>query len=120
MAKPTTNFIDKHVGMRVRRVRMFREISQAHLAYSLSISLHQLQKYEGGFQRIDAVKLLEICRIFQVRPAFFFDDLRLNGPLKETCIGKENDAQEVRKNGRPSAPITAPIKLAFSRAEGGS
>ncbi len=93
MAKPTTNFIDKHVGMRLRRMRMFRDLSQAQLAAALGISLRQLQKHESGFQRIDARELAQICKVLHVRPSFFFDELQINGPIAAPCVDAASDAQ---------------------------
>ncbi len=78
MAK-TANSIDKHIGMRVRRTRQFREMSQEAFAAALGVTLHQVKKYEGGFERIGAVELVAICKILHVRPSFFFTDVKTNG-----------------------------------------
>ena len=94
MAK-STNSIDKHIGMRVRRTRLFRDMSQAQLAGALGVSLHQVKKYEGGFERIGACELLDICRIFQVRPSFFFAEMAFNGPAGEPAVSSPEPVREL-------------------------
>jgi transcriptional regulator with XRE-family HTH domain len=73
------NSIDKHIGMRVRRTRQFRDMSQEAFAAALGLSLHQIKKYESGFERIGAGELAAICRVLRVRPSFFFADVKLKG-----------------------------------------
>ena len=64
------------IGMRVRRTREFRGMSQEAFAAGLGLSLHQIKKFESGFERIGAVQLAAICMSLQVRPSFFFADLK--------------------------------------------
>ena len=80
MAKSkSANSIDKHIGMRVRRTREFRGMSQEAFAAGLGLSLHQVKKFESGFERIGASQLAAICKSLQVRPSFFFADLKAKG-----------------------------------------
>jgi transcriptional regulator with XRE-family HTH domain len=81
MAK-SANSIDKHIGMRVRRTREFREMSQEVFAAELGLSLHQVKKFESGFERIGASQLAAICKSLRVRPSFFFADLKMKGVSK--------------------------------------
>ncbi len=106
MAK-STNSIDKHIGMRVRRTRLFRDMSQAQLAAGLRVSLHQIKKYEGGFERIGGGVLLEICRIFEVRPSFFFSELTFNGPAKESGVRSPERIQDFVALVKAAAPAMA-------------
>ncbi len=106
MAK-STNSIDKHIGMRVRRTRMFRDMSQTQLAAALGVSLHQVKKYEGGFERIGAGRLLEICRIFEVRPSFFFAEMTFNGPATETGVRSSERMQDFVALVKEAAPAMA-------------
>jgi transcriptional regulator with XRE-family HTH domain len=85
MAKSkSANSIDKHIGMRVRRTREFREMSQEAFAAGLGLSLHQVKKFESGFERIGASQLAAICKSLQVRPSFFFADLKVKGAARPT------------------------------------
>jgi transcriptional regulator with XRE-family HTH domain len=80
MAKSkSVNSIDKHIGMRVRRTREFRGMSQEAFAAGLGLSLHQIKKFESGFERIGASQLAAICKCLQVRPSFFFADMKAKG-----------------------------------------
>ena len=80
MAKSkSVNSIDKHIGMRVRRTREFRGMSQEAFAAGLGLSLHEIKKFESGFERIGASQLAAICKSLQVRPSFFFADLKAKG-----------------------------------------
>jgi len=98
MAK-SANSIDRHIGMRVRRTREFREMSQESFAAELGLSLHQIRKFESGFERIGASQLSAICKCLQVRPSFFFADLKVKGGVKgdssvarpETSTGVSDD-----------------------------
>jgi transcriptional regulator with XRE-family HTH domain len=86
MAKSkSANSIDKHIGMRVRRTREFREMSQEAFAADLGLSLHQVKKFESGFERIGASQLAAICKSLQVRPSFFFADLKVKSAARPTA-----------------------------------
>ncbi len=55
------------------------------LGQKLGVSFQQLQKYEGGFNRLSAGRLFEIAQLLKVRIDYFFKG------LPETISG--NDAQ---------------------------
>jgi transcriptional regulator with XRE-family HTH domain len=90
MAK-SENTIDKHVGMRVRRTREFREMSREAFAAELGVSLLQVKKFESGFERIGASQLAAICKSLRVRPSFFFAELKAKGAV-ETAVSVNGDA----------------------------
>src|SRR3974377_386613 len=73
MVKKTPNPIDKHVGSRVRRRRMMRNMSQEKRGDALGLTFQQVQKYEKGTNRIGASRLQQISQILQVPVAFFFE-----------------------------------------------
>ncbi|MCD2184204.1 helix-turn-helix domain-containing protein [Rhizobium sp. GN54] len=52
------NQIDVAVGANLRRIRSLRQMSQEALAAQLGITFQQIQKYEKGFNRISASKLV--------------------------------------------------------------
>jgi transcriptional regulator with XRE-family HTH domain len=84
MSKRTSS-IDKHIGMRVRRTRLFRDMSQEAFAAALGLPLLQVKKFESGFERIGAGQLAEICRVLKVRPSFFFAELKVQGSAPATA-----------------------------------
>lgn len=67
------NPIDKHVGARVRMRRMLLGMSQEKLGDQLGITFQQVQKYENGTNRISASRMVQIGRVLEVPPAFFFE-----------------------------------------------
>lgn len=67
--------IDEHVGRRVRLRRKLIGVSQENLADALGLSFQQAQKYERGFNRISASKLLRIAVHLGVPVSYFFEGL---------------------------------------------
>ena len=57
---------EKSLGLRLRVMRMDRNLSQNDLADELGISFQQIQKYEKGINRISSVRLQQIAGIFGV------------------------------------------------------
>lgn len=71
----TVNPIDVHVGKRIRMRRQFLGMNQATLARQLGVTFQQVQKYEGGANRVSASRLAEVARILDVPVPHFFADL---------------------------------------------
>jgi transcriptional regulator with XRE-family HTH domain len=69
--------LDVHFGekLRARRLMMVPKLSQADLANALGLTFQQVQKYEKGFNRISAAKLVQIAAALRVDVQYFFDDL---------------------------------------------
>ena len=69
------NPIDVHVGKRVRMRRLLLGMNQETLANALGLTFQQVQKYEGGANRVSASRLAAMAEILQVPISFFFGDL---------------------------------------------
>ncbi len=67
--------IDRHVGMRLRLLRLNHKMSQTELGDKVGVTFQQIQKYERGANRIGASRLWKFCEIFEAEPNFFFDGL---------------------------------------------
>ena len=67
--------VDRHIGLRVRELRKGLGMSQTQLAASIGLTFQQVQKYERGFNRISASKLVEIARSLKIPVATLFDGL---------------------------------------------
>lgn len=67
--------IDRHVGMRLRLLRLNHKMSQTELGDKVGVTFQQIQKYERGANRIGASRLWKLCEIFEAEPNFFFDGL---------------------------------------------
>ena len=85
MFTKSPNPTDRHVGTRVRMRRMMLGMSQTKLADAVSLTFHQIQKYEKGTNRIGASRLQQIAHILQVPVSFFFEDL----PLPSEALSEE-------------------------------
>ncbi len=72
------NPIDVHVGKRIRMRRLFLGMNQESLANALGLTFQQVQKYEGGANRVSASRLSEMATILGVPISFFYGDLQLD------------------------------------------
>ena len=72
------NPIDVHVGKRIRMRRLFLGMNQEKLADALGLTFQQVQKYEGGANRVSASRLSAMADILGVPISFFFGDLQLD------------------------------------------
>jgi transcriptional regulator with XRE-family HTH domain len=73
------NPIDVHVGGRVRMRRLLLGMNQETLANALGLTFQQVQKYEGGANRVSASRLSAMAEILGVPISYFFGDLQIDG-----------------------------------------
>jgi transcriptional regulator with XRE-family HTH domain len=76
MTKRDPNFVDRHVGNRVRMRRLLVGMSQEKLGELLGITFQQVQKYEKGSNRVSASRLYQISRVLSVPVQYFYDELK--------------------------------------------
>jgi transcriptional regulator with XRE-family HTH domain len=67
--------VDLHVGTRIRTRRLLIGMNQETLAQKLGLTFQQVQKYEGGANRVSASRLAETAEILGVPISYFFTDL---------------------------------------------
>jgi transcriptional regulator with XRE-family HTH domain len=75
MTRRDPNYIDVHVGARIRMRRQLINMSQERLGELLGITFQQVQKYEKGSNRISASRLYYASKTLGVPVQFFFDGL---------------------------------------------
>jgi transcriptional regulator with XRE-family HTH domain len=75
-APKSSTEIDRHVGARMRSLRLRRSMSQTELAGQLGVTFQQVQKYERGVNRISAARLFAVARVLDVDITYFFAGLR--------------------------------------------
>lgn len=75
MTRRDPNYVDVHVGSRIRMRRQLISMSQEKLGELLGITFQQVQKYEKGSNRISASRLFYTAKILGVTVQSFFDDL---------------------------------------------
>src|SRR6059058_5721949 len=71
--------VDIHVGGRIRTRRLLIGMNQETLARALGLTFQQVQKYEGGANRVSASRLSQIAEILSVPISHFFSDLEPDG-----------------------------------------
>jgi transcriptional regulator with XRE-family HTH domain len=72
--------LDKFIGSRIRENRMSLQLTQVLLAKALGVSFQQVQSYENGTNGISAVRLFDVCRIFNVPLADMFPPVHPKRP----------------------------------------
>ncbi len=65
--------IDRHVGIRLRTLRIMAGFTQGEVAYMLGCTDRQIDGYERGAKRLSAGRLLEIARILGVTVENLFE-----------------------------------------------
>jgi transcriptional regulator with XRE-family HTH domain len=85
------NPIDVHVGKRIRMRRLFLGMNQETLASALGLTFQQVQKYEGGANRVSASRLSAVADVLGVPISFFFGDMQTGDSTQTT---EEQEARE--------------------------
>jgi transcriptional regulator with XRE-family HTH domain len=73
--KPRAGPVDAHVGARIRLRRTLLKMTQETLGEALGVSFQQVQKYEGGVNRVGSARLHDLSRVLDVPISYFFDDM---------------------------------------------
>jgi transcriptional regulator with XRE-family HTH domain len=102
MTRRDPNYIDVHVGARIRMRRQLINMSQERLGELLGITFQQVQKYEKGSNRISASRLFYASKTLGVPVQFFFDGLpgsEAGEGLREPGSGDEFTAAMMSPEG---------------------
>ena len=97
---------DVHVGARVRTRRLLRGMNQEQLASALGLTFQQVQKYEGGANRVSASRLSQIAEVLSVPISYFFADL-------VSADGGDADPEEANIRERMQRPETIELVRAY-------
>ncbi|WP_078710363.1 helix-turn-helix domain-containing protein [Consotaella salsifontis] len=76
------DFVDAHIGSRLRKARLKKGLSQTELGEALGTAFQQIQKYEKGINRISASRLFHAAHLLDVDVEYFFTDLKPGNLLK--------------------------------------
>ena len=68
-----SNSVDVFIGKRMRELRNVNNISQVELGRELGVSFQQIQKYEGGVNRVSAARPYSICEALNVSLSSMFE-----------------------------------------------
>ena len=64
--------VDVYVGSRIRARRVLIGMNQETLARKLGLTFQQVQKYEGGANRVSSSRLQEVADALEVEVDYFF------------------------------------------------
>ena len=101
------NPIDIHVGKRIRMRRLFLGMNQETLANALGLTFQQVQKYEGGANRVSASRLSAMAEILSVPISFFFGDL-------QSAKGSETAEQRASYNNLERSETIELVRLYYA------
>jgi len=112
--------VDVHVGTQLKKLRVRRQLSQQALAELLDLTFQQIQKYEGGKNRLSASRMYEISRHLQVTPSYFFEgiDPKLDKAITGTAnVLQEDPTQYLPENDFMTKTESIRMMAAFYRIE---
>jgi transcriptional regulator with XRE-family HTH domain len=91
------NYVDEHVGRRLRLRRNLLGLSKDELAKRLGVTSQLIQKYEAGETRISASRLYEIAVQLAVPIIWFFDELedKKRSPVESEQTSEVQDWSEL-------------------------
>jgi transcriptional regulator with XRE-family HTH domain len=78
-------------------------LSQTEMGEQIGVTFQQVQKYEKGVNRIGASRLLQICTVLQVTPAWMFEGAPGPKP-KPTLAGREMETAFTAFQADDAAP----------------
>lgn len=88
--------IDRHVGARIRELRIMLGLTQQQLADLIGVTYQQAHKYERGINRVSAGRLFQIARALGVPVGSFFEGI--DGPQSKPQSARERMCLELAKN----------------------
>jgi transcriptional regulator with XRE-family HTH domain len=97
LASKKPNYVDEHVGRRLRLRRNLLGLSQDELAKRLGVTSQLIQKYEAGETRISASRLYEIAVQLAIPIIWFFDELedKKRSPVESEQTSEVQDWSEL-------------------------
>ena len=93
---PEYQTIERHVGLKIRELRVQLGLTQQQLAGMIGVTYKQAHKYEKGVNRISAGRLYEIARALGVDVGYFFEGLGTGVEAK--LSGRQRLCLEVSRN----------------------
>lgn len=113
MTRRDPNYIDVHVGSRIRMRRQLINMSQERLGELLGITFQQVQKYEKGANRISASRLFYASKTLGVPVQFFYDGL----PEVDRESGLADNGNEKELIAQMMTPEAIQLAKAFKNAD---
>ena len=80
--RPRAQDIDRHIGERLRRLRVTKGLTQQQMADLIGVTYQQAHKYEKGINRVAAGRLYKMARVLGVDIGYFFEGLNGDGTFQ--------------------------------------
>jgi transcriptional regulator with XRE-family HTH domain len=77
---------DRLIGGRIRQRRMFLGLSQSELGGRVGLTFQQVQKYETGFNKLSASRLVDFCAALGVPILYAYGDVLNVGAEKQASL----------------------------------
>ena len=81
LVKGKADFMDNHIGRRLKMRRILLGLSQRDLGEAVNVSIQQIQKYEKATNRIAGGKLFSFAKLLKVPIEYFFDATEDYSPI---------------------------------------
>ena len=101
--------VDQLVGRQLRKRRLQLGLSQLGVAEAIGVTFQQIQKYEGGTNRIVASRLFDLAQVLDVPIAYFFPESDAGA-----ANGEDEDFAEA---GHPSPKETLNLVKTYYQIE---
>jgi transcriptional regulator with XRE-family HTH domain len=115
---------DIATGRRLREIRMRRGVSQEKLGQKMGVTFQQIQKYEGGINRMGASRLIALAKILEVPVTWLLcddvidHDIRPLAPFSQNIMAVARDMETLnRQQIAAVAAIVTAVKSAREPAE---
>ncbi len=114
------NKIDKHVGIKIYSLRLFKGLSHQELAELIAVTHQQLQKYEKGINRVSIGRLALIAKALGTTVNYFYNDMEgINTEIETTqhqrmCIEVSRNFMRI-KNPEHQGVIHSLVKTLFTK-----
>lgn len=87
--------LDREIGVRLRRLRTDRGLTQTELGQIVGVSFRQIHKYECGTNRISTSAVVRLARALNVSPGALFGEAGASAPKLDRTLLAEDGAHSL-------------------------
>jgi transcriptional regulator with XRE-family HTH domain len=82
MAKPLVDDIDRHIGLRLKKLRQKEGVSAQTLADAIDSTQQQISRYENAHNKLSAGQLYKVSAALGVPVSWFYQDYQSDTPIR--------------------------------------
>jgi transcriptional regulator with XRE-family HTH domain len=117
--RPRAQDVDRHVGARLRELRISAGLSQQALGDLIGVTYQQAHKYESGVNRISASRLFALALALDVEVNEFFEGLAAPDAIRH--IAEQRQVVDLARHFRQIvAPMHRQLVLRMAAALAGN